>query len=295
MKKIYILLILGICLSACNKNEVLQPDFIVTTDSTVYKVNEQIKFTFIGSADIITFYSGQVGKEYAFRNRFRVDGKPQMQFTSYMQLGPQTNSLSLLASTNFNGIYNTENIALANWSDITSRATLSTGIDNTPSGVVNLSDFAKKDSVVYIAFKYVGKKDPLIAQPTWTIKNIAIDNKIADSSLVSVVKSANISWGAVNVGNLTKAWTYSATQIQMAGGPVNTDDNEDWIITQPLSLDRVQRSLGVNVKTNPIAKIYSYVFPGYSTPGTYTVTFEAINANRWGTKTLIREIIIKIE
>jgi uncharacterized protein DUF5017 len=294
MKRIYFLMLLS-GLYACTKKDAESPNFEVTWAKTSYAVNEPILFKFTGSADIISFYSGQPGKEYEFRDRYRVDGIPQMKFTSYRQFGPQNNTLNLLASMNFNGVFNPENIALATWTDITSRATLSTGADNTASGIVDLSDFMKPDSVVYIAFRYIAKADPAISQPTWTIKNIFIDNKIADGSLVAVANSANITWGAVNVANPARTWSFSATQIQMTGGPANTEDNEDWIITKPLSLDRVQRSLSVNVRTSPAATETSYLFAGYTAPGTYKATFEVTNANKWNIKRNVKEIVITVQ
>jgi hypothetical protein len=280
---------------SCKKSvDVPNPAFDVTVEKNTFRVKDTIEFKFTGSANIITFYSGEPGKEYQFRERFEVDGKPQMQFTSYSQFGPQSNSLRLMVSSDFKNVFDTETLNLATWTDITSRAVLSTGTDNTPSGVIDLSDFVRKDTPIYIAFKYIAKKLP-VSQPTWTIKNVLVENKLADGSLVSIAKSADISWGAINVLNPAKAWTVTAAQAQMSGGPIDTDDNEDWIISKPLSLTRVQRSLGVNVKNNPTALQTKYIFTGYTAPGTYTVTFEAINANKWDSKKIIKEIIITVQ
>lgn len=280
---------------SCKKSvDVPEPDFNVTVEKNTYGVKDTIVFNFIGSANIITFYSGERGKEYQFRERFMVDGKPQMQFTSYSQYGPQDTTLKLLVSSDFKNVFDVESLAQATWTDITSRAVLSTGTDNTPSGIIDLSDFVKKDTPIHIAFKYVAKKLP-VSQPTWTIKNVLVENKLADSSLVAIARSSDISWGAINVLNTAKGWTYNTTQAQMSGGPIDTDDNEDWIISKPLSLNRVQRSLGVNVKNNPTALQTKYIFSGYTAPGTYTATFEAINANRWDSRKIVKEIIITVQ
>ena len=280
---------------ACKKGvDVSDPDFDVTTEKTTYEVKDTIVFKFTGSAGIITFYSGEPGKEYQFRERFEVNGKPQMQFTSYSQFGPQNNTLQLMVSSDFKNVFDVESLSQATWTDITNRAVLSTGTDNKPSGVIDLSDFAKKDSAIFIAFKYTAKK-LAVSQPTWTIKNLLIETKLEDGSLVSIAKSADISWGALNVLNASKAWTYNTTQAQMSGGPIDTDDNEDWLISKPLSLNRVQRSLGVNVKNNPTALQTNYIFSGYPAPGIYTVTFEAINANRWDSRKIVKEITITVQ
>lgn len=279
-------------LQSCKK-EVDEPEFDITFDQKVYAVNQPIVFNISGGADLITFYSGEPGKEYKYRERFRVDGKSTMQFTSYRQNTDQPNSLSLLVSSDFSGIYDVENIQKATWTDLTSRATLSSGADNTPSGTIDLSDIQKPETPVYFAFKYVAKQGA-VAQPTWTIKNIVINTTEADGTLVPVATTANLTWGAVNVTG-SQTWNNSVTQSQFVGGGVNVADNEDWAITKSLQLDRVQRSFGVNVKSNPTSKIKEYEFAGFTAAGTYVVTFEATNSDIDNIKRSIKEFTITVK
>lgn len=284
---------MGAALAQSCKKGVDEPEFDITFDQRVYAVNEPIKFMVTGGADLITFYSGEPGKEYKYRDRFRIDGKPTMSFTSYRQNTDQPNSLTLLVSSDFSGIYDTENIQKATWKDITSRATLSSGADNTPSGTIDLTDIQQPDIPVYFAFKYVAKQGT-VAQPTWTIKNIVINTTAPDGTLVPVATTANLTWGAVNVTG-AQTWNNSTTQSQIVGGGVNVADNEDWAITKSLQLDRVQRSFGVNMKSNPTSKLPSYEFAGYTAAGTYTVTFEAINSNIDEIKRTIKEFTITVK
>jgi hypothetical protein len=301
MKKLYFL-ILSASLCACNDKEVIEPSFEITLPKQVYAVNEDITFKFTGTADIITFYSGAKGAEYEFRNRVKATGIPQMTFISNRQFGNTSpgvvdTSLKVLASVNFKGIYNEEYIRLAKWKDLTSRATLPTisrATPEVPSGVIDLSDISTNDSLVYIAFKYSGAKTAF-SQYQWIVNNIVIANKLEDGSLATIKTSATLSWAQVDILNPTKFWSFSTAQIAMTGGPFNEPDNEDWIITQPLELNRVQRSLGVPLRTSPLAKIPSYTFNGYSTPGKYKVTFEIINANKYDTKTRVKEFEITVQ
>jgi hypothetical protein len=282
--KYLFLIALAAGLFSCKKNvDVDSPDFDVTVNKTTVNTKEALVFTFTGSANIITFYSGEPGKEYKYKDRFEAKGRPEMQFTSYSQYGPQPNTLQLLVSSDFRNVFDIEALGQSTWKDITSRATLSTGADNTLSGTIDLSDVTSPDTPAYIAFRYTAKK-LTVSQPTWTIKNVVVNNRLEDNSVVEIANSSNLSWGAIDVLNNTKSWTSGTTQIQIAGGAIGTDDNEDWIISKPLSLNRIQRSLGTSVKSNPTALQTTYGFIGYTTPGTYTVTFEAINANRWHTK-----------
>lgn len=289
-----IISMMSIITISCKKDQdIVSPDFDVTVGKTTYAVNEPITFDFTGDADIISFYSGAQGSEYKYRDRFRVDGTPQLQFTSYYQSSSQENTLQLLISNDFSGTYDTDNVQNATWTDITPRATLSTGANNTPSGVIDLTDLQTPDIPVYLAFRYAASHESV--QPTWTIKDINVSNKLDDGSSVSVATIANLSWGAVNRSNSAKGWAYNATQLQFTSSPAGTEDNDDWLISQPIQLDRVQRSFGVNIKNNPVTKQTSYEFAGYAEAGTYTVTFEAINANKWDKKTVVKEMAITVQ
>jgi hypothetical protein len=294
MKYLFLIAVTVLTFSCKKEPAVDMPDFDVTVEKTTYAIGDTVKFKFTGMANIITFYSGEPGKDYKNKDRFTVNGKPEMQFTSYSQFGPQANTLQLMVSSDFRNVLDMESVEQANWTDITSRATLSTGADNTPSGVIDLSDVSRADTPIYLAFRYTGKKFTT-SQPTWTIKNLVVNNKTEDGSTVQVANMANLSWGFVDFLNTTKFWTFSATQLQIAGGAIGTDDNDDWIISKPLQLNRIQRSLGVSVRSNPTALQTGFNFPGYSAKGTYTVTFEAINANRWDKKQVVKEFTITVQ
>lgn len=287
------IILASLSIISCKREAINSPEFDISFEQKEYAINEPITFNISGGADLITFYSGQPGKEYKFRERFRVDGKPTMEFTSYVQNTNQTNSLTLLASTDFSGVYDVENLQKATWKDITSRATLSSGADNTPSGKIDLSDVQIPDVPVYIAFKYAAVKSA-VSQPTWTIKNIVINNTLTDGSVVNVTNTAGLTWGAINVLG-AQGWVNSATQSQFVGGIANADDNEDWTIMKPLQLDRVQRSFGVNIKGSPTSKQPSYTFAGFTAAGTYTVTFEGVNSNLDAIKRTVKEFTITVK
>lgn len=71
MKKILLLYVFLMTLFACNKKEVQPPNFNVSIDQgkTTFKVDEQINFNFAGNPNYITFYSGEDGRMYEFRDR----------------------------------------------------------------------------------------------------------------------------------------------------------------------------------------------------------------------------------
>jgi surface-anchored protein len=288
---------MSLLLLSCKDDlEVSIPNFNISIDKTVFNVGDTVTFNFTGKVDYLTFYSGEDGHDYKFRDRTTIsEGIPQLQFTSYAQYGAENNTLHLLASTDFTGVIDSSLVNYT-WVDITNRATLSTGTDNTSSGIIDLSDFIS-DKPMFIAFKYNGRYDLSSAQKTWTIKNFQI-NYIVTSSTNStksypIISSiGNAGFVSFDLENSQHTWKQTATQIQIAGGGVGTPDNLDWIITQPLFLNQVVPDKGVaisNLVTQP--DHLDYVF---SKPGTYDVVFVCSNATIKGNKMIEKEFHITI-
>jgi hypothetical protein len=142
----------------CQKDKVASVTLGISLDSTNYQLGDTITYHFNGYADYFSYYSGEkianypaaLGNRYEFYNRTLAKGKAILQFQSLLQNSGQANTLSLLASKNFNGKYDSANIAAATWVDITNRVVLSDGTSTafTSSGNLDVSDF--KDSAVFL-------------------------------------------------------------------------------------------------------------------------------------------------
>ena len=286
-----IIIAVSAALVSCEKD--LKPDpisFNATTTNSDYQVGDTVDFSFSGNPDMITFYSGEPGANYDFKERTSAEGIPQMQFTSYAQYGTQTKTLALLVSTDFTGEYTEEGISKATWTDITSEAVLSTGADNTPSGTIDLSRFNTEDKPIYVAFKYTGATGS--TQKTWTIKNFGIDLDMPDGTASSIANLVSAEWKGVNVKNPVKGWVISATQLQMTGGTADMEDNEDWLITTRLYLNKVSPDKGVPIKD--ISERLDHFYYIYSKPGTYKAVFTAFNAMGNKQESALKEIDITV-
>lgn len=287
----------ALIMTSCKKQKIETPNFDVSVAKTSFAVNEPITFTFSGTADIVSFYSGVAGSEYRYKNRTTVDGKPQLQFTSYRSgASTQANTMSLLISKDFDNTFNIDDLQKATWTDITSKATLSTGADNTASGVIDLSDQLSSDNApVFLAFRYTAKKDAAVAQPTWAIKALSVTNVAADGTVTPIAAQSTMSWGSINVLNSGNLWGGTTTSsLSFTGGAINADDNEDWIISMPLQLNRAQATVAANIKPSPTTRLITYTYPGYTAAGTYTATFEAINANKWDNKSTVKQFTFTV-
>jgi hypothetical protein len=275
---------------SCSKNLAIKPlSFDVTTSSTTYRVGDTVHFNFTGNPDFIGVYSGEDGHNYDFRNRTTIDGISQLQFTSYAQFGTQLNTLQLKVSNDFTGTYDATNVGQATWTDITSRATLSTGVNNTPSGIVDLTDFLAQKKPIYFAFKFVGAASS--TQKTWTINNLTLNLLKADNTILPITDIANAGWRQVNILNPAVVWTFNATQVRIAGG--TGPDNEDWAITKLLYLNNIAPDVAVAVKNiTQIVNSYDYVF---TKAGTYKVVFLAANASGDAQESTTKEINLTIQ
>jgi len=279
---------------ACNKTKLSSLSFDVTTASSTYKVGDTVNFNISGNADYIVFYSGENGSQYQFKDRTLAVGTPMLSFLTYRQYGSHLNTLQLMVSSDFNGTYDSTNVQDATWTDITSRATLSTGKDSTPSGIINLSDFIRGDTPIYVGFRYYDQKDGVSSQRAWSIRNLSIINKLQDSTSTKILDMSSGSWLGINMLNPAGVWSISTSLFRMSGGDKNADTNEDWLVSQAVNLTKVLPDRGVSIKTlvDPSLKTYSYIF---NRVGIYTIVFNAKNADQFGSNQIVKSLNITIQ
>lgn len=208
MKFNYYNILFGTLLMAsCSKELEVEkaPDFDVTTETATFKAGQPVMFNVTGGeAHIISFYSGETLKDYAFKDGRAIDVKAvgaTMDFTSSLQGGAQANQLSILASTDFNGDYSSlAKVKAATWTDITSRFAIGTTAAFVASGVKDISDLMVAGKPIYIAFKYVTKPQAVngLARQ-WFIQNFAI------KSTTTLINTATGLPLALNIANQANA------------------------------------------------------------------------------------------
>jgi hypothetical protein len=294
MKNISILIIIFFAITSCKKESVVDLDtFRVVMTKIPTKVGDTAFFSIQGNPDFITFYSGERGRNYNFKDRIVAENSiPNIIFTTFGQgLSSQfPNSLSLMISTNYNG--NSTDIKSATWTDITRRAILSAGTTGTSSGTIDLSDFRKFDSV-YIGFRYNAASSFTSSQPTWTIQSFNVNNlSLPDSTVYNIRTISMQGWQTIDLSNSVNTWQVSSSQLRITGGAANALANEDWVIAK-VRLSEVTPDFGLPVK-NIVEKVNSYFYI-FSKAGSYKVTFLA-SANRSNLdKSVIQQFDITIK
>lgn len=266
-------LVTAAALSGCEKKnttEYYAPSGPVTVniDKTEAEANVPFQLMFTGFADSLIFYSGEEGHQYEFRNRTEMVGvEHQLSFQSYRQWGAQEHTLALLVSRDFNGEdYSEEAIKAATWVDITNRAVLSTGSDNTPSGTIDVTDLLGTDGSVYFAFKFVGSAGT--TQRTWTIKDFNINTVKPDGTVEAVANTETAGWVETSLKNPEMRWSISPTRIQMVGGNATAAENEDWIISKGFPLYSFGPDRGEVIKSRYQFMLKDHWFV-YRKPGDY--------------------------
>lgn len=318
---------------ACNKQTDVKPvSFDVSstrlngTPGTSFSNTDTVNFVFNGNPDIITFYSGKTGKRYDYKDRTSATGIPQLQFSTIRANGSQANSLALMVSSDFQGIVTktiygvltrdtattNANIAAATWTDITSRATLSTGgTTAVSSGIIDLTDFVNQGKPVYIAFKYNATAGSI--QNKWTISMLLLNNVLSDGTTYTIASLNGPTTAITNYGNTTYgpgwavsfdpakdankyAWVYTdktslvitgATTVAAATAPA-----EAWAIMGPVDLTRVTPDFGVGIKAIS-ARLAFYQYK-YSAAGTYNAVFVASNNTIDGSSVIVKKTSLTI-
>jgi hypothetical protein len=291
------------------------PDFEIKVEKTNLTVRDTARFAFTGNPDILTFYSGEPGSRYAYKGRTEAEGTPLLSFSTVRANGSQPGSLRLLVSQDFTGVIKADtistktNISSATWTDITSRATLSTGATaSVASGAINLADFSEKNRPVFIALKYSALSGSI--QSKWTISNFSLKNTLADGTSYEIanMNTSTTAYTVYGVNTFSPGfaaytlqnkynWNVSNTSLVITGATTATAADaaaEAWVLIGPVNLKKVVPDIGKAVK-NPTVKLNELVFRyQYSTPGTYKASFEgstnSIDNSASGVKSL--EIVV---
>jgi hypothetical protein len=321
MKRLNILTALFIlAVYGCNKDITLNElQFEVSADKNVYNVGDSVGFNIQGNPDMITFYSGEIGKRFEYRNRSEADGIPQLQFSSLRANGTQPNSLRLMVSNDFTGavpgdtVTTVANIAKATWTDITGRATLSTG-STVSSGIIDLSDFAVQGKPVYIGFKYVGVAGSV--QNKWTITALTVKNVLPDATVYTIVNLSagspitnygvtttnSTGWAGYPVANTYKWSLSSNTSLSITGATTaaSAANAESWAVSGSINLKRVSPDLGTPIKNTTENTVLATAITNnrytyqYASAGEYNAVFWAGNVNINKTDSTSRTIKLTI-
>jgi len=307
----------SIILFSCKKETVDEVDFDVTTAAKTYSLKDSVFFKMSGNPDVISFYSGEIGNNYEFRNRTSKEGGTfNFSFQSRGETLPCFDAISsgafkVLASQNFKGTYSgtpsVDSAALnsATWTDITSRFYLPSSSVGAAginvfynSNEVDLIDLVKTPSdPIYIAFKYAAPTTPVLGPNGITIGSLSLYSSFPDGSIntFNVVpgSSASTTWKIINAANPTNAWITSTSYLKFPNVTATTAYSEEWIVSNAFYPKTATPDKGVPIKNISNAPVQKLAYK-FSKVGTYNITFVASNNRDYGRKELVKQISLTI-
>lgn len=303
MKKYFFIVSLPLALFSCSKEIRLTggtPDFNVSTSSATFQAGKEVVFNLEGNAGLISFYSGEPLKEYAFKDGRVLDGGPlNLSFTSAVTGGTQTNQFSIVASTNFNGNYDDfASIQAATWTNITNRFTLGTSATFANSTVKDIADLVVPGKPLYIAYKYVTQPQTTAgAGRSWMVQTFSLKSTTSIGDIV-LGDMATATFRIVNQLSGAGRSTLTATRLTLLSNVYDASNDpyhEIWGISKPMYADKIDlgpdRSVAIKGLADPPLKSYAYTF---TKAGTYKVTFVAANVNIDKSETVVKELTLTI-
>ncbi len=302
MKKLLAAIIILSSLSCHKALDLDSLTFDVTADKGKMVLGDTTRFTFTGNPDIITFWSGELGRRYQYNDRTEAEGTPILRFRS-KKYHNQENTLALLISTDFAGVVTGDsvttrsNMTSAHWDDLTAQANFSpaNGVLSS-SGPIDLSNYSSGNKPVYLAFKYNGLAGSGLNR--WEIDSFYVNNNLPDGTtyVIGNFNSSNVPYTNYGVTtfspgfvfyNITNSlFWFSSTVNAQAGIVLKTDDAgltadcETWAFIGPIDLKKVTPDAGVAIKAasqnlSDLKFIYKYL-----KTGTYDATFTGGKINR---------------
>lgn len=311
MSKRYLYLLsvvlVGSMLTSCEPDKVDSLDFDVTIRRDVKEiyVGDEVIFDFTGNPDYIVFYSGEDGKKYVNRNRLKADVESMsLSYTikqQYTDVAYQNREiLTICVSTDFDGVYTAEAINKASWTKLSGEENLlkvptcSGKNSETVTDEGDLSEY--KDKKFYLAFHYQTPAIPGLdySQPRIDVEPMALTKNI-DGEIVTMrdpLKDFGFNYVFVK-GNSQQ--NFSANNSRLLFQPQKTwyVEVDVWAISQPMDISAVSPDQGEPIKSLDMKpSSYSY---RYNIPGEYTITFVALNANKWNSESCVREMKIVVK
>lgn len=309
-----------------NVNVATQDGISFDGQTITVKQGTPVEFLFNGDPDFLTFFSGEEGKKYQYKDRITVDENDIESSTLKLDLQSQYGSLAALdfhlyvSDNDFPGLYknNFEEDSVMvekheGWTDLIAPDQLPAPT-STKSFDIDMKPYLGKRIVIAAMYKGI---DNSKTQPKFYFKNMQIVNKMTDGTetalgagsfgfaalnmlnkhklkdqkdLVEKAKVTNTAYGTTNKNapNISGIWNLeNMNNFWIHSTGTNGALKYSWLVSNLLVVNACTPDAGTDLK-NISQSLESYKYT-YNTPGTYTATFVATNANYKQESTVVRE------
>lgn len=291
-------------LTSCQKEEVEDiSTFSVQPASLTIKAGEEAKFILTGDPSQISFYSGEVGNAYNFKDMPRIDKVKELMFQFDSHNTPtEAVQVQLMFSTDFNGVYRYEDVSAATWHDLSSRfrwaAPAPWQTNWQPSGAVNLADVLEDGRPFFIAYRYVAPPIPEGSIPgrSWRTRSHTLRATTEYDHTVDLASYKTMGWKLVKKDTLlTSSSTVAATILLLSATSGHRLEYEEWGISKLFEADEIDMGIDRSVPIKGYADMPLNEFTHlYTEAGTYTATFVASNKTAYNDKEIVKQVNITV-
>lgn len=243
-------------------------------------------FQLTGTKDLnISFFSGDIGGKYEFRDG-RIQKLTDLNLSFDAECIPGATqgceTFSVLASTDFNGGDQVEDVENATWENVTNRFTIVSG-PSQDVGTANIADVTEDGKPLYLALRHITYEQTVaVSYSTIRVKNWLVTSEIEGAgpdTLVDGHMSAEAGFYHVLKGNwLDGRNIIRAADLTFRGNhgsnAANWGETECWAISKPLTVGDIHfeadRPLRVKQSHQPPVQTFSF---NYSGPGEYNAVF----------------------
>ena len=299
---------------ACEDDQsVSVPTFEVSADKATVRVGERAVFNFEGNADIITFYSGEDGSSWNYRETNRIlPASMYMSFSIKTSSGtegyPNPARLPLYYSTDFSGNYTLEDLQNATWVEVTDLFKMPTDVgQQVYSGSVCIDSFYEESETIYLAMFYqvdafkssaAGGKGN--GRTQWNVMSFFIEG-VAEHDSAVLYENATAGWTFVYQEGFAETPEanmpdISSSRILFRSEFKPTTNNAVWCVSGALKKREVvdlgyDRPMPIKSYADPTMTTFHHI---YEEPGEYTATFLGVNASVYGREEVVRHVNVSV-
>lgn len=304
---LFIITFLVLTFTSCKKNTSGFVDDISSFDvnprSLTVSVNDSVRFDLSGNPDVISFYSGEIGRVYDFRDRTVLNGGSLLLKFETRVINRPADTLDVLVSSNFSGIYDSTNVVNATWKSLNNKLlfpTPSTPLNTfIPSGLnpgmfLNITDSLVAGQPFYLAFRYTILRTNNIE---WSVGKLGVYNIFNNGTPnATVLDSTNNNTGGfvpVALREPTR-WSRTSTLYKCLNSSTAVIGAQHYYISRPLNPNAVNPDAPIGIKNISQNPLKYFAFK-YSMPGTYKVAFVASNARLEMNQSSVKEFTIIVQ
>jgi hypothetical protein len=304
---LFIITFLVLTITSCKKNTSGFVDDISSFDvnprTLTVSINDSVRFDLSGNPDVISFYSGEIGRVYDFRNRTVLNGGSLLLKFETRVINRPADTLDVLVSSNFSGIYDSVNVVNATWKSLNNKLLFpmpSTPLNTfIPSGLnpgmfLNITDSLVAGQPFYLAFRYTILRTNNIE---WSVGKLGVYNIFTNGTPnATVIDSTNNNTGGfvpVALREPTR-WSRTSTLYKCLNSSTAVIGAQHYYISRPLNPNAVNPDAPIGIKNISQNPLKYFAFK-YSMPGTYKVAFVASNARLEMNQSSVKEFTIIVQ